>query len=65
MDMPVVAPAGEQATRDFRVWVPHDASLRTALDAIVRSRNNVAAIYDGDTYHGMLFVEHLTAELLS
>ena len=58
-------PAGEQATRDFRVWVPHDATLRQALDAIVASRNNVAAVYDHDTYHGMLFIEHVTAELLS
>ena len=54
---------GEHETRDFRVWVPYAASLRTALDAIVASRNNVAAIHDGDTYHGMLFLEQLTAEL--
>lgn len=57
-------PLGDQPTRDFRVWVPHDASLRTALDAIVASRNNVAAVHDGNTYRGMLFIDQLTAELL-
>ncbi len=56
-------PLDQHETRDFRVWVQHDASLRTALNAIVSSRNNVAAVYDDDTYHGMLFLEQLTAEL--
>ncbi len=58
-------PAGRQETRDFRVWIPHDATLRTAVDAIVASRNNVAAVYDDDVYHGMLFLEQVTAELLA
>ncbi len=57
--------AGDHDTQDFRVWIRPDDSLRTALDAIVSSRNNVAVVSDGDTYHGMLFVEEVTAELLA
>ncbi len=55
---------GDLDTRDFRVWIHPEDSLRTALDAIVSSRNNVAVVSDGETYRGMLFVEQVTAELL-
>ncbi|MBY5162822.1 ABC transporter ATP-binding protein [Nitriliruptoria bacterium AS10] len=57
--------AGDHDTRDFRVWIRPEDSLRTALDAIVSSRNNVAVVSDGQSYHGMLFVEQVTAELLA
>jgi osmoprotectant transport system ATP-binding protein len=59
------SPVGDHDTRPFRVRVqPHD-TLRTALDAIVSSHNNVAVVQDGDTYLGMLFLEQVTAELLA
>ncbi|HEX2028436.1 MAG TPA: ABC transporter ATP-binding protein [Nitriliruptorales bacterium] len=55
---------GDHATRDFRVWIDAHASLREALDAIVNTRNQVAVVYDGDRYLGMLTVEQISAELL-
>ncbi len=57
-------PTGSNDTRDFRVWIRPDDSLRTALDAIVSTQNNVAMVSDGERFHGMLFVEQVTAELL-
>ena len=57
-------PVGDHETRDFRVWIQSDASLREALDAIVNTRNQVAVVYDGDHYEGMLFVEQISRELL-
>ncbi len=57
-------PVGSAETRDFWVWIPADASLREALDAIVNTRHNVAVVYDGDTYVGMLTVEQVSEELL-
>ena len=54
VDQPAGGRPRDRGARDARlpVRVPTPASLRTALDAIVASRNNVAAIHDGDTYHG-------------
>jgi osmoprotectant transport system ATP-binding protein len=56
---------GEHDTRDFRVWIDHTASLRTAVDAIVNTRNQVAVVYDGSTYLGILYIEQVAAELVS
>ncbi len=55
---------GDVDTHDFRVWVSADASLRTAVDAIVTTRNQVAVVYDGEHYRGMLFIEAVSRELL-
>lgn len=56
---------GDADHHDFRVWIPADASLRTAVDAIVTARNQVAVVYDGDHYLGMLFIEAVSRELLA
>jgi osmoprotectant transport system ATP-binding protein len=56
-------PVGEATTRDFRVWIEAGATLRTAVDAIVTSRNQVAVVYDGDHYVGMLFLDAVNREL--
>ncbi|MBW3663861.1 MAG: ABC transporter ATP-binding protein [Actinobacteria bacterium] len=50
--------------RPFAASIQADASLREALDAIVTTQNNVAVVCDGDTYVGMLFVDHVGAELI-
>ncbi|MBW3665710.1 MAG: ABC transporter ATP-binding protein [Actinobacteria bacterium] len=55
---------GDHETHDFRVWIESTASLREALDAVVNTRNQVAVVYDGDEYLGMLRVERISAELL-
>jgi osmoprotectant transport system ATP-binding protein len=57
-------PVGETSTHDFRVWIEASASLRSAVDAIVTSRNQVAVVYDEDRYVGMLFIEAVSRELL-
>jgi osmoprotectant transport system ATP-binding protein len=57
-------PVGATTTRDFRVWIEASASLRSAVDAIVTSRNQVAVVYDEDRYVGMLFIEAVSRELL-
>jgi osmoprotectant transport system ATP-binding protein len=62
-DLDPARPVGEAPTRDFRVWIEADASLRSAVDAIVASRNQVAVVYDGDHYVGMLFIEAVSREL--
>jgi osmoprotectant transport system ATP-binding protein len=56
---------GDHDTRDFRVWIDHTASLRTAVDAIVNTRNQVAVVYEGSTYLGILTIEQVAAELVS
>jgi IMP dehydrogenase len=55
---------GDHDTRDFRVWIQADESLRTAVDAIVNTRNQVAVVFDGSHYVGMLFIESVSRELL-
>ncbi len=56
---------GDHDTRDFRVWIDATASLRAAVDAIVNTRNQVAVVYDGSTYLGILSIEQVAAELVS
>jgi osmoprotectant transport system ATP-binding protein len=55
---------GETEAHDFRVWIQASESLRTAVDAIVATRNQVAVVYDEDRYVGMLFIESVSRELL-
>jgi osmoprotectant transport system ATP-binding protein len=57
-------PVGDAPVRDFRIWIDAEESLRTALDAIVNTRNQVAIVYDGSHYLGMLFVDAVSRELL-
>ncbi len=64
-DLDPARPVGEHETRDFRVWIDADASLRRAVDAIVTTRNQVAVVYDDDVYVGMLFIESVSRELLT
>lgn len=63
-DLHPSAEVGANPTHDFRVWVPAQASLRTAVDAIVTARNQVAVVYDDDQYLGMLFIETVSRELM-
>jgi osmoprotectant transport system ATP-binding protein len=55
---------GDAKVREFRVWIQAQESLRTAVDAIVTTRNQVAVVYDDDRYVGMLFIEDVSRELL-
>lgn len=54
---------GDHDVRDFRIWIQSRAMLREALDAVVNTRNQVAVVYDGDRYQGMLFVDQISDEL--
>jgi osmoprotectant transport system ATP-binding protein len=56
-------PVGDTQAHDFRVWIQASESLRTAVDAIVTTRNQVAVVYDDDHYIGMLFIEAVSREL--
>jgi osmoprotectant transport system ATP-binding protein len=56
-------PVGAASTHDFRVWIEAGATLRGAVDAIVTTRNQVAVVYDGDHYVGMLFLDAVNREL--
>ena len=58
-------PVGAIDTHDFRIWIQCQESLRTAVDAIVTTRNQVAVVYDGDHYVGMLFIEAVSRQLLT
>ncbi|HVL82658.1 MAG TPA: ABC transporter ATP-binding protein [Actinomycetota bacterium] len=50
------------ALTPFRVWTRPDATLREALDALVRSHTPVAVVFDEqDRYLGMLFVSQLAS----
>ncbi len=51
--------------RRFRTTIQAAASLREALDAVVNSRNQAAAVLDGDRYLGMLFLDQISEELLA
>ncbi|MTV26864.1 ABC transporter ATP-binding protein [Nitriliruptoraceae bacterium ZYF776] len=64
-DLDPARTTGEHETRDFRVWIQSDQSLRAAVDAIVGTRNQVAIVHDGDTYLGMLTIETVSRELLA
>jgi hypothetical protein len=50
--------------RRFRSWLTLDSSLRVALDAVVSSHTNVAAVFDGDRYLGMLTAERIGEEIV-
>ena len=54
---------GATDPRPFRVFIESSSSLRTALDAIVNTRNQVAVVYDDAVYQGMLFIDRISAEL--
>jgi osmoprotectant transport system ATP-binding protein len=64
-DLDPARAVGDSEVRDFRVWIQADESLRTAVDAIVTTRNQVAVVYDGEHYLGMLFIEAVSRELFS
>ena len=51
--------------RQFRTTIQAAASLREALDAVVNTRNQAAAVLDGDRYIGMLFLDQISKELLA
>ena len=55
---------GELAAHPFLVRVSADNTLREALDAIVTSRNQVAVVYDGDRYAGMLTLDRISENLV-
>ncbi len=57
-------PVGGSEMHPFRVMIAANESLRTAVDAIVTTRNQVAVVYDDDRYLGMLFIEDVSRELL-
>ena len=64
-DLDTARAVGDHDTRDFRVVIHGDTSLRGALDAIVTTRNQVAVVTDGPRYLGMLFVEDVAKRLAS
>ncbi len=55
---------GEVPLRRFRSWLRLDSTLRQALDAVVSSHTNVAAVFDGDQYLGMLTAETIAREII-
>jgi osmoprotectant transport system ATP-binding protein len=55
---------GDLAARPFLVRVSADNTLREALDAIVTSLNQVAVVYDGDRYAGMLTLDRISENLV-
>jgi len=55
---------GDLAARPFLVRVTADNTLRQALDAIVTSHNQVAVVYDGDRYAGMLTLNRISENLV-
>jgi osmoprotectant transport system ATP-binding protein len=55
---------GDLAARPFSVRVTADNTLREALDAIVTSLNQVAVVYDGDRYAGMLTLDRISENLV-
>jgi osmoprotectant transport system ATP-binding protein len=64
-DLDETTPVGEHEVRDFQIWIQHTASLRAAVDAIINTRGQVAVVYDGDVYRGVLRIEQVAAELIS
>jgi osmoprotectant transport system ATP-binding protein len=50
--------------RRFRSWLRLDSTLRDALDAVVGSRTNVAAVFEGERYLGMLTAETIGREII-
>jgi len=64
-DLSGLATAGDAESRPFLVRVGPDSTLRSALDAIVSHRTQVAVVTEGDTYLGMLSLTHLHEELVT
>ncbi|HEX9767441.1 MAG TPA: ATP-binding cassette domain-containing protein, partial [Nitriliruptorales bacterium] len=62
-DLPVSGPIDGVSPREFRATLPSTATLRQAVDAVVRDHNQVAVVIDGDRYVGMLFVDQIAQEL--
>ncbi|MEX0868580.1 MAG: ATP-binding cassette domain-containing protein [Nitriliruptoraceae bacterium] len=54
----------EDAIHQFRVIVSPEQTLRSALDAIVANRNQVAAVIEDGKLLGMLFIENISRQLL-
>jgi osmoprotectant transport system ATP-binding protein len=52
------------ALRRFQSWLTVDESLIDALDVVVSSRTNVAAVFDGDRYLGMLTADAIGKAIL-
>jgi osmoprotectant transport system ATP-binding protein len=52
------------ALRRFQSWLTVDESLIDALDMVVSSRTNVAAVFDGDRYLGMLTADAIGKAIL-
>ena len=50
--------------RRFRAWLRLDSTLRQALDTVVSSHTNVAAVFDGEQYLGMLTAETIAKEII-
>ncbi len=65
-EIPPSGRAGDAPIHPFRVTVHPQQSLRAAVDAIVATRNQVAAVVDDEGSHlGMLFIENVGRELWS
>lgn len=48
----------------FRTRLSVDGSLKEALDAVVTSHTRVAAVFDGDSYLGMLTADRISEEIV-
>lgn len=56
--------AGEASLEPFRTRLQASSSLKEALDVVVSSRESVAAVFDGDTYLGMLTADAIGDEIV-
>ncbi len=63
-EIPSGGRVGEAVRHDFRVLVSPADTLRSAMDAIVANRNQVAVVAQEGRFLGMLFIEQLSRELL-
>jgi osmoprotectant transport system ATP-binding protein len=63
-DLPEAGDLRGVTLRRFRSWLRLDSTLRDALDAVVSSRTNVAAVFEGDRYLGMLTAETIGREII-
>ncbi len=63
-DLSPSEPVSPTVVHDFRVVVSPAQTLRSALDAIVATRNQVAIVVEDGTLIGMLFIEHVSRQLL-
>jgi osmoprotectant transport system ATP-binding protein len=49
--------------RPFRTRIDSSGTLKQALDAVVSTRTQVAAVFDGDVYLGMLTADQINREI--